>query len=92
MRVSFYMSACFPFDTYQLSLVPPAVVVSSYVSGARSLFWETLQHSSGVSSSGAGWHSTVGGDSVTIYNPGSRVLALWCKSACLAKRRPTAAS
>ena len=67
---------CLPFDAVVVTSASAAAAAA-----AHSLLGNTRPQHSAISSSGIGWRWTVGGDAVTIYNLGSRVLALRCKSA-----------
>lgn len=59
----------------RLSLIPRVLAVRSGVTAHSSLLGNTRLQRRALSSSDIGWRSTVGGDLVTIYNLGSRVLA-----------------
>ncbi len=76
-RKSFHWCVCvLPFQNYQLSLIPQLWLwAQTSAAHTHTLLGNTRLQYGAVAASGIGWCSTVGGDLVTIYNLGSRVLA-----------------
>lgn len=74
MKKCFYrvlrVCMCLPFNTISTLSYPLTAAVSSDGGSADLLLGNTRLQRSDVTSSGTGWRSTVGDDSVAIYNPG----------------------